>query len=109
MALRQSNGAPSVEQQPRYLAEASACKSGASTPKKRAGAGTARCAPTLVRHVRELRTSLLTPRLPELYMKVCDELRHSTSSFNNKWTGHPQQTYMKEPRLVGMCYRDCIC
>ena len=75
----------------------------------------ARDLPGALRHssdmLRELRTSLLTPRnYYELYMKVCDELRHLDQFFQQlMWTAHPQQTSMKEPRLVGMCYRDCIC
>ena len=84
MALRQSNGAPSVEQQPRYLAEASRrVQEQGFYAKKACGA---RDLPGALRHssdmLRELRTSLLTPRnYYELYMKVCDELRHLDQFF----------------------------
>ena len=84
MALRASNGAPSVEQQPRYLAEASRrVQEQGFYAKKACGA---RDLPGALRHssdmLRELRTSLLTPRnYYELYMKVCDELRHLDQFF----------------------------
>ena len=59
------------------------CKSRASTPRS---AWRARDLPGALRHssdmLRELRTSLLTPRnYYELYMKVCDELRHLDQFF----------------------------
>ena len=84
MSARQATNPPSVEQQPRYLAEASRrVQEQGFYAKKAMGAkdliGALRHASDMLR---ELRTSLLTPRnYYELYMKVCDELRNLDAFF----------------------------
>ena len=82
---RESNGAPSVEQQPRYLAEASRrVQEQGFYAKKACGA---RDLPGALRHssdmLRELRGRRYSPRgtTTSFYMKVCDELRHLDQFF----------------------------
>ena len=72
----------------------------------------ARDLPGALRHssdmLRELRTSLLTPRnYYELYMKVCDELRHLDQFFQQLVAdGTPAADIYEEPRPAATSYRD---